>query len=66
MPVDTAGFKDRRRFADLQKERLPQPFEGAPGKLVPADVQKGYADVIKALTEGKIELPKSQAHPCCT
>jgi basic membrane lipoprotein Med (substrate-binding protein (PBP1-ABC) superfamily) len=44
----------------------PQPFEGAPGKLVPADVQKGYADVIKALTEGKIELPKSQAHPCCT
>jgi basic membrane lipoprotein Med (substrate-binding protein (PBP1-ABC) superfamily) len=44
----------------------PQPFEGPPAKLVPADVQRGYADVIKALTEGKIELPKSQAHPCCT
>jgi len=43
-----------------------QPFEGEPGKLVPPDVQKGYADVVKALTEGKIELPKSQAHPCCT
>jgi basic membrane lipoprotein Med (substrate-binding protein (PBP1-ABC) superfamily) len=43
----------------------PQPFDGAPAKLVPADVQKGYADVVKALAEGKISLPKSQAHPCC-
>jgi basic membrane lipoprotein Med (substrate-binding protein (PBP1-ABC) superfamily) len=43
-----------------------QPFEGAPAKLVPADIQKGYADVVKALTDGKIDLPKSQAHPCCT
>jgi basic membrane protein A len=43
-----------------------QPFEGAPAKLVPPNVQKGYADVVKELTEGKIELPKSQAHPCCT
>jgi basic membrane lipoprotein Med (substrate-binding protein (PBP1-ABC) superfamily) len=44
----------------------PQPFDGASAKLVPADVQKGYSDIVKALTEGKIELPKSQAHPCCT
>jgi len=44
----------------------PQPFEGEPGKLVPPEVQKGYADVIKALSEGKIDLPKSKAHPCCT
>jgi len=45
---------------------ISQPFEGAPAKLVPADVQKGYADVVKALSQGKINLPKSQAHPCCT
>lgn len=44
----------------------PQPFDGASAKLVPADVQKGYADIVKALSDGKIELPKSQAHPCCT
>jgi simple sugar transport system substrate-binding protein len=43
-----------------------QPFEGAPAKLVPADVQKGYAEVVQALKDGKIELPKSKAHPCCT
>lgn len=45
---------------------VPQPFEGAPGELVPADVQKGYADVVKALAEHKISLPRSKAHPCCT
>jgi basic membrane protein A len=45
---------------------ISQPFAGASAKLVPVDVQKGYADVVKALSEGKIELPKSQAHPCCT
>ena len=43
-----------------------QPFDGAPAKLVPAEVQKGYADVVQALKDSKIELPKSEAHPCCT
>ena len=43
----------------------PQPFEGAPAKLVPSDVQKGYLAVVKSLSEGKIDLPKSKAHPCC-
>jgi basic membrane lipoprotein Med (substrate-binding protein (PBP1-ABC) superfamily) len=42
-----------------------QPFDGASAKLVPSDVQKGYVDVVKGLAEGKIELPKSEAHPCC-
>lgn len=43
-----------------------QPFQGAPAKLVPADVQKGYTDIVQQLKDGKINLPKSQAHPCCT
>ena len=42
-----------------------QPFEGAPAKLVPPDIQNGYAEVVKSLAEGKIKLPKSEAHPCC-
>lgn len=42
-----------------------QPFEGAPAKHVPSDVQKGYVEVVKALAAGKIDLPKSKAHPCC-
>jgi basic membrane lipoprotein Med (substrate-binding protein (PBP1-ABC) superfamily) len=42
-----------------------QPFDGASAKLVPSDVLKGYVDVVKGLAEGKIELPKSEAHPCC-
>ena len=42
-----------------------QPFEGAPAKHVPPDLQKGYVDVVKALAAGKIDLPKSKAHPCC-
>lgn len=43
----------------------PQPFEGASAALVPADVQAGYAQVIKDLEAKKITLPASKAHPCC-
>jgi basic membrane lipoprotein Med (substrate-binding protein (PBP1-ABC) superfamily) len=44
---------------------ISQPFDGPSAKQVPPDVQKGYADVVKALAAGKIDLPKSKAHPCC-
>jgi simple sugar transport system substrate-binding protein len=44
---------------------IPQPFTGPSAKLVPADVQEAYAGVISDLTNGKIPLPKSDAHPCC-
>ena len=43
----------------------PQPFEGASAKIVPAQVQAGYLKVVADLKQGKIKLPKSQAHPCC-
>jgi basic membrane protein A len=43
----------------------PQPFDGAPAKLVPADVQAGYAQVLSDLASKKISLPQSKAHPCC-
>jgi basic membrane lipoprotein Med (substrate-binding protein (PBP1-ABC) superfamily) len=44
---------------------VPQPFDGATAKLVPADVQSGYAQVLKDLASKKISLPASKAHPCC-
>lgn len=44
---------------------IPQPFEGAPGDLVPPEVQAGYKEVVRKLVAGEIELPKSEAHPCC-
>jgi simple sugar transport system substrate-binding protein len=42
-----------------------QPFDGATAKLVPADVQAGYAQVIADLVSKKVTLPPSKAHPCC-
>jgi basic membrane lipoprotein Med (substrate-binding protein (PBP1-ABC) superfamily) len=44
---------------------IPQPFEGASAKHVPADVREGFKRVLKDLADGKIALPKSKAHPCC-
>ena len=43
----------------------PQPFEGASAKIVPAEVQAGYLEVVADLGRGRIKLPKSKAHPCC-
>lgn len=42
-----------------------QPFKAADAAIVPAEVQQGYMDVLKQLARGKIDLPKSVAHPCC-
>jgi basic membrane lipoprotein Med (substrate-binding protein (PBP1-ABC) superfamily) len=43
----------------------PQPFAGAIAKVVPTDVQAGYAQIVKDLASKKISLPQSKAHPCC-
>jgi basic membrane lipoprotein Med (substrate-binding protein (PBP1-ABC) superfamily) len=47
------------------KGLVPQPFEGATGDRVPADVQKEFEGIVSNLAEGTIELPASIAHPCC-
>ena len=44
---------------------VPQPFEAQDGKIVSADIQRGYLAVVRGLASGKIALPKSAAHPCC-
>lgn len=44
---------------------VPQPFESADAAVVPADVQRSYLRVISDLAAGKIDLPQSEAHPCC-
>ncbi len=44
---------------------VPQPFEGPSARIVPADLQAGYLQVVADLKQGKIFLPKSKAHPCC-
>jgi basic membrane lipoprotein Med (substrate-binding protein (PBP1-ABC) superfamily) len=38
-------------------------FEGAPGDLVPADVQKEFEEIKAGLADESIELPESKAHP---
>jgi basic membrane lipoprotein Med (substrate-binding protein (PBP1-ABC) superfamily) len=47
------------------KGLITQPFEGPTAKVVPAEVQAGYSQVVADLAAGKITLPKSKAHPCC-
>lgn len=39
------------------------PFEGAPGALVPANVQTEFKQMLADMIAGKIQLPKSTAHP---
>lgn len=47
------------------KGLIAQPFDGPSAKLVPADVQAGYLQVVADLAAKKIKLPVSKAHPCC-
>jgi basic membrane lipoprotein Med (substrate-binding protein (PBP1-ABC) superfamily) len=44
---------------------ISQPFEGATGERVPADVQQEFLTVLEGLADGSIELPSSSSHPCC-
>ena len=41
------------------------PFESAAAERVPADVQDEFATIVEQLGSGEIQLPKSEAHPCC-
>ena len=47
------------------KMLVPQPFDAATGKRVPAEVQEEFNKVIAGLADGSIKLPPSKAHPCC-
>ena len=40
-----------------------QPFEGATGAKVPADIRKEFMQVVEQLAAGKVKLPDSVAHP---